>query len=199
MDQEINPEQKEQLVTWAGQRDAILSEISNLEISKEKLRKENEDLAESSTVIANRMFVIEGRIEELKKKEAELPLLISKEIVDLKSQKSSLESDITNLSKIIPILTEQKTSLLKDVDFALNTLNVVKDEALLLEKVTDKVTQVSEKNIKKVDDLVSGLSKSLEEIIEVNRKNVFETNIVIDKVPKMIMEAQKHGLIKNKI
>ena len=36
-------------------------------------------------------------------------------------------------------------------------------------------------------------------IVSVNKKNVAETNIVIDKLPKMIMEAQKHGLIKNKI
>jgi len=198
-DQEITPEQKDQLNTWAGQRDAILLEISNLELEQEKIKTENINLTSSSTDIHDRMKVIQGRIDELEKQEAKLPLLISKEVANLESKKTLLESEVTNLGKIITILVDQKASLEEDVSFALSAFDTVKDEALLLHKIVGHVTEVSGENIKKIDDLVIGLSKSLEEIIEVNRKNVFETNIVIDKVPKMIMEAQKHGLIKNKI
>jgi len=199
MDQEITPEQKDQLNTWAGQRDAILLEISNLELEQEKIKTENINLTSSSTDIHDRMKVIQGRIDELEKQEAKLPLLISKEVANLESKKTLLESEVTNLGKIITILVDQKASLEEDVSFALSAFDTVKDEALLLHKIVGHVTEVSGENIKKIDDLVIGLSKSLEEIIEVNRKNVFETNIVIDKVPAMIMEAQKHGLIKNKI
>jgi len=199
MNQEITPEQKDQLNTWAGQRDAILLEISNLELEQEKIKTENINLTSSSTDIHDRMKVIQGRIDELEKQEAKLPLLISKEVANLESKKTLLESEVTNLGKIITILVDQKASLEEDVSFALSAFDTVKDEALLLHKIVGHVTEVSGENIKKIDDLVIGLSKSLEEIIEVNRKNVFETNIVIDKVPKMIMEAQKHGLIKNKI
>ena len=198
MDPEITPEQKEQLKTWAGQRDILLSEISSLRTVKDKLEDESRSLASSNTDIETRMTVIQGRIEELKIKEAELPLLISKEVAHLESQKSSLESVIENLAKIVPILTEQKESLEKDVTFALSTFNIVKDEALLLDKVVDRVTQVSAANTKKIDDLVVGLSNSLEEIVEVNKKNVFETNVVIEKLPAMLMELQKHGLIKHR-
>jgi len=199
MDHEITPEQKDQLKTWAGQRDEILSEISNLELVQEKIKADNVGLTSSYTDTADRMKVIQGRIEELKTKEAELPLLISKEVANLESKKTCLESEVTSLVKMVAVLTDQKASLEKDVSFALSTFDTVKDETLLLDKVVDHVTQVSDKNIKKIDKLVTGVSDSLEEIIEVNRKNVFETNVVIDKVPKMIMEAQKHGLIKNKI
>ena len=199
MDHEITPEQKDQLNTWAGQRDAILLEISNLELEQEKIKTENINLTSSSTDIHDRMKVIQGRIDELEKQEAKLPLLISKEVANLESKKTLLESEVTNLGKIITILVDQKASLEEDVSFALSAFDTVKDEALLLHNIVGHVTEVSGENIKKIDDLVIGLSKSLEEIIEVNRKNVFETNIVIDKVPKMIMEAQKHGLIKNKI
>ena len=198
-DQEITPEQKDQLNTWAGQRDAILLEISNLELEQEKIKTENINLTSSSTDIHDRMKVIQGRIDELEKQEAKLPLLISKEVANLESKKTLLESEVTNLGKIITILVDQKASLEEDVSFALSAFDTVKDEALLLHKIVGHVTEVSGENIKKIDDLVTGVSDSLEEIIEVNRKNVFETNIVIDKVPKMIMEAQKHGLIKNKI
>ena len=86
-----------------------------------------------------------------------------------------------------------------DVDSALSVFNTVKDQALSLNKIVDHVTRVSEDNVAKIDLLVSNLEKSLEEIIAVNKKNVFETNIVIDKLPRMLVEAQKHGLIKNKI
>ena len=198
MDTEITPEQKAQLKTWAGQRDELLLEISNLRTAEEKLKKDNENLTASFTDIENRKLEIQGRIEELKIKEAELPLLISKEVASLESRKKSLEAVIQNLEKIIPILTEQKESLERDVSFELVTFNTVKDEALLLDKVVDRVTQVSAENTKRIDDLVVGLSKSLEEIIEVNKKNVFETNIVIDKLPTMLMELQKHGLIKHR-
>lgn len=191
--------QKENLKTWAEQRDSILSEISIFKIENEKLQKINKDLATSNTDIETRMIEVRGRIEELKIKENELPLVISKEVATLQSKKSTLESEISSLRKIVEILTSQKTSLENDVSFALPILNIVRGEALLLDKVVDRVTTVSLENSNRINSLVNGLAKSLEEIIAVNRKNVFETNIVIDKVPKMIMEAQKHGLIKNKI
>jgi predicted nucleic acid-binding Zn-ribbon protein len=196
---ELTAEQKKNLVTWAEERDAILVEISILKTENENLQKVNKDLANSNSDIEARMNEIRGRIEELRIKESELPLVISKEVSFLQSKKNTLESEITSLSKIVEILTSQKTSLEADVSFALSEFDVIKGETLLLDKVVDRVTAVSQNNANKIDTLVNDLAKSLEEIIEVNRKNVFETNIVIDKVPKMIMEAQKHGLIKNKI
>lgn len=195
----MTAEQKKSLVTWAEERDSILAEIAILKIEKENLQKVNKDLANSNTDIETRMIEIRGRIEELKIKEAELPLVISKEVAFLQSKKSTLESEIASLSKIVEILTTQKTSLEADVSFALSNFEVIKGETFLLDKVVDKVTTVSQDNTTKINSLVSDLATSLEEIIEVNRKNVFETNVVIEKLPAMIMEAQKHGLIKNKI
>jgi len=199
MVEEFTKEQKAQLKTWSEQRDEFLSDISKLKIEKEKLQVTNRELADSSSDIHDTMNVVRGRIEELKIKESELPEVISKEIAFLESKKSTLEAEITVLGKLIDVLIPQKDSLEIDIDKALSTFEVLKGEALLLDKVVDRVTSVSKSNVDKIDLLVSNLAKSLEEIIEVNRKNVFETNIVIDKVPKMIMEAQKHGLIKNKI
>ena len=196
---EFTTEQKDSLKTWAEQRDEILLEIGNSKVINEKLQAVNKDLANSNTDIETRMNVIIGRIEELKIKESELPAVISKEVALLESKKTTLESEIPLLNKIIEILKPQKDSLESDIEKALATFNTIKEETLLLDKVVDRVTQISKGNTDKINLLVSDLAKSLEEIIAVNRKNVLETNIVIDKVPKMIMEAQKHGLIKNKI
>lgn len=199
MDTEITPEQKAQLERWAGQRDVALFEISNLRTEKEKLGKANKELAASYTNTETEMFKIRGRIEELKLKEAELPLLISREVSSLDAQKSSLETEVRSLSELIEVLTEQKLSLENDIGMQLAVFNTLKDESSSLEKIVDHVTRVSESNIAKVDLLVENLGKSLEELVAVNKKNVFETNLVIDKVPRMLVELQKHGLIKNRI
>jgi chromosome segregation ATPase len=196
---ELSPEQKAQLETWAGQRDLLLSEVSSLRTQKEKLEDALRNAATSYTDIETSCNQVLGRIVELKRKEAELPLLISKEVASLQTNKTVLESEITNLSKIVAILSEQKASLEKDVSSAISKFDILKSEALSLDKIVAHVTVVSSENVKKINTLVTELGKSLEEIIAVNRKNVLETNIVIDKVPKMIMECQKHGLIKNKI
>jgi len=196
---ELTTEQKDQLKTWAEQRDAFLHAIQVLRVEEEKLQSINKDLANSNSDIENRMNVISGRIEELKIKESELPEVISKEVAFLESKKTTLESEIMNLGKILVILENQKEGLDSDVKNALATFEVIKGETLLLDKVVDRVTQVSKKNSDEIDLLVKNLAVSLEEIINVNKKNVFETNIVIDKVPKMIMECQKKGLINKKI
>ena len=197
--EEFTKEQKAQLKTWAEQRDELLLMIQNLRVEQEKLQVLNKELANANSDIEARMNVIKGRIEELSLKEKEYISLIPKELSLLESKKTLLESELNLLQKTINALVPQKASLETDIEKALSVFNIVKGETLLLDQVVDRVTSVSKKNQERIDLLVHNLAKSLEEIIEVNRKNVFETNIVIDKVPKMIMEAQKHGLIKNKI
>ena len=195
---ELTMEQKQQLDTWAGQRDALASEVLILRTETDKLQASNKELAAAHTVIIADMNTIKGRIEELKTRESELPLVISKEIASLQSQKSALQAEVTALEKLIEVLTSKKTSLEADVSFALSTFEAVKEEAFLLDKIVDKVTTVSQDNAVRIESLVNNLAKSLEEIIAVNRKNVFETNVVIEKLPAMLVEAQKHGLIKHK-
>jgi predicted nucleic acid-binding Zn-ribbon protein len=197
--EEITPEQKAYLATFAGRRDAALLEISNLQIAQEKIEKTNKELAKSCSDTEVRMNQIIGRIEELQKKEAELPLLVSKEIASLQSQKTCLETEIMNLSKLVEVLTVQKTSLEKDVSSALATFTALKDKAISLDAIVDHVKRVSGDNERDINSLVSNLKSSLEEIIEVNKKNVFETNVVIDKLPRMLVEIQKKGLISKKL
>ena len=199
MDNEMTHEQKEKLKTWAEKRDELLQEIAVLQLSYEKLKKSNKELANSSSDIEERMFEIRGRIKELLTKEIELVPLTIKKIANLETKKTVLETEVTNLIKMIEVLTSQKASLESDVSLSLDNFEILKDGAIVLDKVVDHVTVVSKNNAEKIDLLVANLGTSLEELIDVNKKNVFETNIVIDKVPKMIMECQKHGLINKKI
>jgi len=192
-------EQKEKLKTWAEKRDELLQEIAVLQLSYEKLKKSNKELANSSSDIEERMFEIRGRIKELLTKEIELVPLTIKKIANLETKKTVLETEVINLIKMIEVLTSQKASLESDVSLSLDNFEILKDGAIVLDKVVDHVTVVSKNNAEKIDLLVANLGTSLEELVDVNKKNVFETNIVIDKVPKMIMECQKHGLINKKI
>jgi chromosome segregation ATPase len=199
MEQELLPEQKEFLLTWAGKRDAIASEVSVLRAQKEKLEIEIKQVAASYADIVNMTNQYTGRIAELKKREEDLLSLVSKDMVKLESQKTLLTAEITALKKAIVPLQEQKASLEKDVSLSLSTFNIVKNEGLLLDKVIDRVTSFSEKNTIQVNLLVANLKKGLQEMIDVNQKNITETNQVLDKLPKMLVELQKVKLIKNKI
>jgi len=201
MDQELTKEQKDQLVTWSGQRDAMLSEISNLELAREKIKEGNEGLTASYTDIHNEMNVIKGRVIELKKKEAELPLLISKEVAKLQASKTKLESETTHLKGMIVVLNNQKASIEKDVLFELSALKKLKEGTLDIEKIIGSVTKVGEVSVRNMDALVSGVSVSLERLVEINNENVSKTNIVLEKLPGMLMEvqkAQKPKLVVNK-
>jgi chromosome segregation ATPase len=196
---ETTPEQKANLETWAGQRDALLSEISSLQNQKEKLEEVVKNAAASYTDIETSCNQVLGRIVELNRKEAELPLLISKEVASLQSQKTVLESEITNLTKLVGVLKEQKESLEKDVSLAISNFDILKSEAMVLDKIIDHVTAVSEKNSHEITNIVSDLKISLKDLIDINQKNVTETNQVLDKLPRMLVELQKTKLIKNKI
>lgn len=194
----LTKDQSEKLLTWNEQRDALLSAISVLRSEEEKLTNVNKALAFSNLDIETRMNEIRGRIEELKTKEVEFLSVTSKEVAFLESRKTILESEITNLSKMIEALKPQKAGLEADMISALANLNAIRGEALLLDKVVDKVTAVSEENSRKITAIVSELATSLESMVSVNKKNVDETNIVIEKLPAMLMELQKRGLIKSR-
>jgi predicted nucleic acid-binding Zn-ribbon protein len=197
--EEITPEQKAYLATFAGRRDAALLEISNLQIVKEKLEKENKELTISYSDTEARMNKVLGRIEELTKKEAELPLLIARDIVSLESRKTCLATEVTSLTKMIEVLSSQKSSLEKDVYSALNTFESVKNQTAILEKIVDHVTKVSTENEREINSLVSELKSSLKNLVDINQKNVTETNQVLEKLPRMLVELQKTKLIRNKI
>lgn len=195
---EFTAEQKDQLKTWSEKRDDSLLEIQKLKIITEKLETKNKELSVSNSDIESRMKVTQGRIIELKKVEKDVPKVISKEIAVMKTEKTRIESEIQNLEKILRILEVDKDSIDNDIEKSLHTFNIVKSETLLLGKVVDKVTSTSEENARKINLLVSNLAASLEDIVSVNKKNVYQTNIVIEKLPAIIMELQRKGLIKNR-
>ena len=188
-----------QLKSWAGKRDAILAETAKLKEEKIKLEKCNQELADSLTDINNAIILTTGRMTELDKQEKDYESILSIGVSNLTSEKSRLESEVSNFNKMIAVLSSQKKSLEDDILSLTKVFDSVNSRVGVLDKVVDHVVTVSAENERVVSNLVSNLKSDLGKLIEVNQKNVFETNIVINKLPKMLMEAQKHGLIKIRI
>ena len=188
-----------QLKTWTAKRDAAQKEIMDLQVKKEKLTAINNDLALSHTDLIESISKKKGILEEITKKEGEVVSLVSKEVSALEIRKTTLETEITSLTKIIELLTNQKTSTEKDVTLALKTFEVIDGKSRELEKIYDKAIKTNEENKRGISEMIADVKTSLVEMVEVNKKNVEATNVVVEKLPKMLMEAQRHGLIKNKI
>lgn len=199
MNPEITIEQKEQLNTWAGQRDAMLLEISGLRTEQEKLIITNNELSNSSSDISTRLTKTLGRIEELEKKEKELPLLISREIADLKTEKSNLQVENTSLGRINSVLYNEKLGLEASISFLTETFNTMNDRVGLLEKVVGHVTEVSDKNITTINDLISTVKTGMQELIDTNQSVVEKTNTVIGEIPKIVLESKRVSLERSVI
>lgn len=194
--EEITVEQKGQLKTWAGQRDVLLSEISILRDSKLKLEKTNKEIAESLTNIQTRILQSEGRLLELDKKEKEVDGILSVEIAESIAKKTSLDNVIPFLQKEIALLESKKKGIMGDIDLFAKITELFSDKTMKLEKAIGEIAKVSSVNAGQINNLMESLKVSTKELIDINKKNVDETNIVINQLPRMVVELQKHGLIK---
>jgi len=193
---EITVEQREQLKTWASQRDVLLSEISILRDEKLGLEKGIKEVSDSHTKVIYDTNVIEGRILELKKKEKEIELSIDVELAKKIVDKKVLENQIPLLEKQVVILESQKESLIKSIEIMQSVNSGFAVKNIELEKQIGSIIRLSEKNVSVVNSLMESLKLSSKELIDINIKNVKEANVVIDKLPRMVVELQKHGLIK---
>ena len=196
MTQETTPEQNRQMQAWAVQRDEILQEISSLETLKSGFETYVKNLSNSAKEIADRKKVIEGNIEELIKKEAELPVLINIDIAKLENRRTSLALKRDYLQSEIADLEKQKASLKTDVLFQLNTFEIVKGSVLSLEKVVGHVTEVSFNNEKVINSLMDSVKKNVEDILEKSDTIVDKANNVIKELPRMIIEAKRQVIEK---
>ena len=196
---EITREQKEQLKTWAEQRDVLLSEISILRDEKLILQKTNKEIANSSLDIADRIKISEGRIFEMNKKEVEYESVMNTELAQRIMDKAVLENQIPELQKQVDGLESQKKSLIESIEIMQSVNSGFAAKNIELEKQIGGVIYLNEKNANAVNTLMENLKVSTKELIDINKKNVEETNIVLDKLPRMLVELQKHGLTLKKL
>lgn len=189
--EELSPAQKKQLEAWASQRDNILSEISNLNSEIEEKKKINKNLSDSNTDIETRINQSIGRLKEIENKEKERINLVSREILDLESQKSELENKIPSLKNTITSLSIERDTLMSVIENLTSVHDKVFDRTGALESIVENVERISSENLASIEKTFEILKESSKEIIEINKKNVSETMIVIEKLPRAILEYRR--------
>jgi chromosome segregation ATPase len=192
-------EQNEQLTTWASQRDAILLEISNLRTEGERLIASNKNLADSNTEIQKAVAISIGRMNELDKQERDYENICSNEIMNLSIKKTRLEGEVTSLTNKVSLLESEKKSLIETINFLKSVHEIIFARTGSLDKVIDHVTRVSEQNSNDISLLTSKLKETMKDLIDINNKNVAETNIIIEKLPKVFFDVQRKSLIRERI
>ena len=104
MNPEITPEQKQQLNSWALQRDNILADLAVKQIENDKLATANKELAASLTRVQEEINQSLGRLDEMTKKEEEFDKLMRIDNAELSARQVGLQSQIYELEKEINIL-----------------------------------------------------------------------------------------------
>lgn len=188
---EITPAQQNQLNAWALQRDTILGEISRLEIEKEEKTKRNEALTASNTDIETRINEGRGRLAEIEIQEQERIKLVSREVVALETQKTTLQAEIPALKQVIVALISKEEGLKSSIETLTLVHDRVFDRTGALEAIVDHVKTVSESNLTSLEKTFEVIRETSSEIIAMNKKNVTETMIVIDKLPRAILEYRR--------
>lgn len=198
-EEQITPEQKEQLNNWSIQRDALLGEIALLKNEKESLLKANAEIAISSIDIANRIEQSKGRMAELDRQETDYINIIAVEIPALESQKTKLETEIPNLQKEIGVLSDKKDELTKDIMLLIVVQDEVFNRTGILEKVVEHVTNISSANIKELDNAVIALTNKVQEFVSLSDTNLKAHTEILNEIPKLFVELSKKTLIRQKI
>lgn len=204
MNEPLTPEQQRQLDSWASQRDGILLDIANKKTENESLTVTNKNLAASNTEIADKIQQSIGRLEELEKREQAQATLTTSENAVLVSEKSILQTENFALKEENRCLEENKESRLSDIAILTDIHDKVFERINGLESIIGGIVTISSQNATEIVNLLIAAGGELKKIIDINRQNVVETNVVINKLPKIIFELQRDilerkELNKNKI
>jgi chromosome segregation ATPase len=186
---ELTLEQKKELNSWSEKRDSILKEISVISIQLEEKNKKSIELSESNTEIETRINQGKGRLIEIDEKEKERSKLISKEISDLQIEKSTLQVEVSSLKKEVGGLKSEKGVLIEVIDSLKKVHSDIFAKANGLDKIVEQVNRMTTTNISDFKLFFEELKNTVQSVIDGNKKVISETNIMVQKVPKILREV----------
>ncbi len=196
---DLTPEQKKQLDSWASQRDAILNDIAINRTESEKLIEKNKELASSNTDISDRIQQSIGRLYELEKKEDERADLVRPENFTLIALKSHLQAEVSSLRSEIEKLNISKNNLHSDIESITKVHQAVFSRASDIERIVSETTIINSSNAREIKNILSEAGIELKKIIDVGSQNVAVTNRLISEVPKMIVDIHRDVIERKKI
>lgn len=160
MDNDLLPEQRENLKTWAEQRDEALAKVAMARSELENLTKMNATLSASNSDLQTRANTLVASIAEMIKEKAELTRDLNIFKTNVLSEKASLKADNESVVNENKLLTEQKNLLVETIKVLTDTHDRVYKRVGVLDKVVDHVVRISEKNIATLDAFISNLKKT---------------------------------------
>jgi len=186
---ELTLQQKKELDSWSTKRDSILKEIGVISTQLEEKNKKSVELSESNTEIETRINQGKGRLIEIEEKEKERSKLISKEVSDLQIEKSTLQVEVSSLKKEVGGLKSEKGVLIEVIDSLKKVHSDIFTKANGLDKIVEQVNRMTATNISDFKLFFEELKNTVQSVIDGNKKVISETNIMVQKVPKILREV----------
>ncbi len=188
---EITPEQKRQLYSWADQRDEILKDISNKKNESERLTKINNDLCDSNTEVSNKIQQSIGRLQELDRQEVNRATFVLKGVAELDEKKSILQTEVSSLEFDIIELTGNKQSIIDDIHLITKIHETVFTRASDIERIVSETVIMNSSNSREIKNMLVEAGAELKKVIDVGKENVAITNKAISEIPKMIVDIHR--------
>ena len=197
--EKLTPEQKEQLSNWSIQRDALLVDIANLKLEKDKAEEKVKELAVSATELDNKIQQSIGRLAELDNTEKLYMEIVDVKIPELETKKTKLETGITAMERELVLLSKEKNEIKKDIEFLKGVHSNLFDKTGLLREVVEHVKNVNSSNLKEIEKSVETINNKAKEILSLSDHNISAHTEVLNEIPRMFVELQKKVLIRKKI
>jgi len=185
------PAQKNAILTWTEQRDNLLKEIGVLNTEKEAIHKANKEQAESADELRLKSAEIQGRLDVLEVLENRQKSSLSIEIVELEKRKSQLETEITAKEAESKVFDKTKVEKMTSIELLSMVHTKVSEQTKVLEETVGKVIKSAETHTSNMVEMVSNIETIATQVIDKSNKNVEQTNIVLEKLPRYIFELEK--------
>jgi len=157
-------EQIKMMKTWASERDAILSEISKARTEYDLLLNKNTQLNSDNSSVFIEIIAHKKAVEVINGYESDRSLLISKELSEMITRKTILESSVLQLEAEVAFLSGNKMSIIEDIKLLSPLHEKFLNQTRALEHTVEHVVRVNESNTNKVNIMVSSLKNFLSDI-----------------------------------
>ena len=185
------PAQKNAILTWTEQRDLLLKEIGVLNTEKETIQKANKEEAASAEELRLKSAEIQGTLYVLEVLENRQKSSLSIEIVELEKRKSQLEAEITAKEAESKVFDKTKVEKMTSIELLSMVHTKVSEQTKVLEETVGKVIKSAETHTSNMVEMVSNIETIATQVIDKSNKNVEQTNIVLEKLPRYIFELEK--------
>ncbi len=189
--EDLTPAQKLQLGTWVVQRDAIILSISHKRDEEKVLIDSVNQLCKTKSEVYDEIQQSIGRLEELKKKEAEFATLTTSENAELRVIKSQLQTEIIGLETSLVLLKSSEVTAKENVSTLINLFEKLFDKTNGLESLVSGIVKVSSESALSVKNILITAGEELQKVVDIGEKNVNKTNKLLLDIPKIVVDLHR--------